>query len=133
MSRFRLFVECACVLLIAGISFAATQGPVPIPEPATEVVDELDARLDESAKPAAETLSYIVQAGEVLIFNLPELVSGRKITSYEIKRAPALSWVVKRSFFWRTLAKDVGEHEILLNAMVNNSAVENVVVEIEIR
>lgn len=81
----------------------------------------------------AETLSYVSQAGQVLIFNLPENIGQRKIDAYRIRKAPALSWVVKRSFFWRTLPKDAGKHEVLLQALVNGLAVEQVVVLIDIR
>ncbi len=131
MPQKRLIIEIACVLLLAGLSLAAMQAPStqhPVPE-----IRPTGTQIDESAKPKAETLSYIAQAGEVLIFNLPELLDGRKIDEYRIKEAPALSWLVKRSFFWRTLPKDVGKHEVLLNALVNGSAMESVVVEIEIR
>ncbi len=123
--------EGICVALLGIFSLAAMQSPAPtLP---TAEVTVVDVTIPEDAKPKAETLSYVVQAGEVLIFNLPELLDGRRISEYKIKRAPALSWLVTRSFFWRTLAKDVGKHEVLLSAMVNGSAVDSVVVEIEIR
>ncbi len=123
--------EVACVVLLGVFSLAAMQVPAPV-IPVSEATF-VDVSIDEASKPKAETLSYVVQAGEVLILNLPELLGGRKITEYKIKRAPALSWLVTRSFFWRTLAKDVGKHEVLLSAMVNGSSVDSVVVEIEIR
>ncbi|MEM8487438.1 MAG: hypothetical protein AAF564_17940 [Bacteroidota bacterium] len=123
--------EIGFVVLLAVFSLAAMQAPPPpVPVTGSAVVN---VSIDEASKPKAETLSYVVQAGEVLILNLPELLGGRKITEYKIKRAPALSWLVTRSFFWRTLAKDVGKHEVLLSAMVNGSSVDSVVVEIEIR
>lgn len=81
----------------------------------------------------AETLSYVSQAGEVLIFNLPATLGQRKIDSYTITKAPALSWLVKKSFFWRTLPKDAGKHEILLKAVADGRNVEDVVVQVEIR
>ncbi|MFK7844534.1 MAG: hypothetical protein AB8G77_04475 [Rhodothermales bacterium] len=130
MPQFRSIIEITAVLLFAVLSIAAIQAPV---QPEVPISQDADILIAESDKPKAETLSYIVQAGEVLIFNLPELLGGKKISEYKIKRAPALSWLVKRSFFWRTLAKDQGKHEVLLNAMVNGSSVESVVVEIEIR
>lgn len=123
--------ESICVVLLAVSSLAAMHAPVPAtPQPEAPNVD---VTIDEQTKPKAETLSYVVQAGEVLILNLPELLGGKRISEYKIKRAPALSWLVTRSFFWRTLAKDVGKHEVLLSAMSNGSAVDSVVVEIEIR
>ena len=92
------------------------------------------AELVRAVEPArAETLSYVIQAGEVLIFNLPGLLNEREIELYRIKRAPALSWLVTRSFFWRTLAKDAGEHEIHFEALVNGVPVEEVVVIVDVR
>ncbi len=81
----------------------------------------------------AETLSYVSQAGEVLIFNLPATLGQRKIDSYTITKAPALSWLVQKSFFWRTLPKDAGKHEILFKAVAGGNNVEDVVVQVEIR
>lgn len=153
MLKSKFFIKCTALALFTFLGTAAT---IFTPEPASTKNSVLEDALalesvlnpfelnvagntesllaiDEAQKPKAETLSYIVQAGDVLIFNLPELLGGRKIEDYQIKEAPALSWLVKRSFFWRTLAKDVGKHEILLNARINGSAVENVVVEVEIR
>jgi hypothetical protein len=95
-----------------------------------EQVFELVSRLTPVR---AETLSYVIQAGEVLIFSLPENLGQRKIEAYRIKDAPALSWLVKRSFFWRTLPKDAGQHDIKLEALVNGSAVEDVLVQVDIR
>ena len=131
MPQLRSVLQFAAVVLLAACSIAAMKSPAQ--QLQLTLDQEFNTRLEESTKPRAETLSYIVEAGEVLIFNLPELLGGKKITEYKIKRAPALSWLVTRSFFWRTLATDVGKHEVLLNAIVNGSAVESVVVEVEIR
>ena len=130
MPRINVIYSITPVVILAALSLMAMRAPVPV-TPSTEL--PINTQLEEASKPQAETLSYIVQAGEVLIFNLPELLGGQKIEEYSIKKAPALSWLVKRSFFWRTLAKDVGKHEVLLNALVSGSAVESVVVEVEIR
>ncbi len=86
-----------------------------------------------SYHPPAETLSYIIQAGEVLIFNLPEVIEGREIDSYRLKESPALSWLVEKSFFWRTLANDVGQHEILLSVIRNGIVIDELVVQVDIR
>ncbi len=130
MPRINAIYSITPVVILAALSLLAMRAPVPV-VPSAEL--PINTQIEEANKPQAETLSYIIQAGEVLIFNLPELLGGQKIEEYSIKKSPALSWLVKRSFFWRTLAKDVGKHEVLLNALVNGSAVESVVVEVEIR
>ena len=81
----------------------------------------------------AETLSFVIQAGDVLIFNLPTSIEGRSVDSYSIRKSPALSWIHERSFFWRTLAKDVGKHEILLSGSRNGVNTEELVIQVDIR
>ena len=55
----------------------------------------------------ADTLRFSVRAGETLIVALPPRVAGAEVR-YEIDQAPALSWLVDRSFLWRTLAQERG-------------------------
>ena len=63
----------------------------------------------EAAPPvvAADTIRTTVQAGEPLIVTLPDQHGGREAT-YRVVDAPALSWLVDRSFYWRTLASERG-------------------------
>ena len=81
----------------------------------------------------AETLSFIIQAGDVLIFNLPTTVGGRDVDAYQLKRSPALSWLVGTSFFWRTLGKDAGKHEVQLTALKDQVVVEDVLIQVDVR
>ena len=99
----------------------------------TSVNTYYDALLQENYSPPAETLSFVINAGEVLIFNLPASIEGRQVDSYEIKTSPALSWLTGRSFFWRTLAKDTGNHEVILSGYRNGVAVEELLIEVDIR
>ena len=55
----------------------------------------------------ADTLRYTVRAGETLIVALPPRAAGREVR-YEVEEAPALSWLVDRSFMWRTLRQERG-------------------------
>ena len=55
----------------------------------------------------SDTLRYSVRAGETLIVALPPRVDGREVR-YEVEQAPALSWLVDRSFMWRTLSQERG-------------------------
>lgn len=59
---------------------------------------------------AADTLRYDVRAGEPLLVALPAQVRGQAV-EYELDRAPALSWLVDRSFMWKTTP---GERGVLL-------------------
>lgn len=62
----------------------------------------------EAPAPAADTLRYAVPSGEALVTPLP--AEG----SYRVLRAPALSWLVGRSFFWQTLPAERGREFVLL-------------------
>ena len=48
-----------------------------------------------------------MRAGETLIVALPPRVAGREVR-YQVQQAPALSWLVDRSFMWRTLRQERG-------------------------
>ncbi len=61
----------------------------------------------------ADTLRYAVTAGQPLIVQLPAEVRGRE-ASYRLLRGPALSWLVDRSFFWRTLSSEYGTMHVLI-------------------
>lgn len=61
-----------------------------------------------SPAPAADTLRFAMPSGEALVTALP--ADG----SYRVLRAPALSWLVDRSFFWQTLPAERGREFVLL-------------------
>ena len=120
------------IFLLVQTSTAPDSHPVLV---LTDVIEHTvhDELLQEMHSPAAETLSFVINAGEVLIFNLPPSIEGRQVESYQIKKSPALSWLTGRSFFWRTLAKDAGKHEIMLSGYRNGVAAEDLVIEVDIR
>ncbi len=82
-------------------------------------------------RPAADTLRYSVRAGETLIVALPSRMSGMAVT-YEVEEAPALSWLVDRSFMWRTLARERGALPVRLRRIMPGRAPESVVLLVDI-
>jgi hypothetical protein len=69
------------------------------------------------ARSPADTTRRRVKAGEVLITTLPAQVSGRRVVAYDLLRAPALSDLAGRSFFWRTRPETrTGRHRLLFRA-----------------
>ncbi len=78
----------------------------------------------------ADTLRYSVRAGETLIVALP--VPAGSEASYEVVEAPALSWLVDRSFMWRTLARERGVLPVRLRRTTTGRAPEEVVLLVEI-
>ncbi|WP_412067614.1 hypothetical protein [Rubrivirga sp. IMCC43871] len=82
-------------------------------------------------RPAADTLRYAVRAGETLIVALPARLGGTAVT-YEVADAPALSWLVDRSFMWRTLARERGALPVLLRRLAPGRAPETIVLLVDI-
>jgi hypothetical protein len=75
-----------------------------------------------AARSPADTTRRRVKAGEVLITTLPARVSGRRVAAYDLLRAPALSDLAGRSFFWRTRPPDAGRHRLLFGARFDPTA-----------
>lgn len=76
-----------------------------------------------SAGAAADTVRASVQAGQTLIVGLPG--------DYEPVRAPALSWLVDRSFMWRTLPRERGTLPVLFRR--RGAPADTLVLLVEIR
>lgn len=81
--------------------------------------------------PLADTLRYSVRAGEALIVALPPRVGGAEAT-YEVLEAPALSWLVDRSFMWRTLARERGTLPVRFLRRAQGAAPDTLVLLVEI-
>lgn len=60
-----------------------------------------------------DTLTHSAEAGTALITALPASADGTDV-SYDLVRAPALSWLVDRSFLWDTRPEDAGTHTVLI-------------------
>jgi hypothetical protein len=59
---------------------------------------------------AADTLRYELTAGESLVVSLP----GPDDAEFRGVRLPALSWIVDRSFGWRTLPGEEGREYVVI-------------------
>lgn len=76
--------------------------------------------------PSDTTIRFSVQAGEPFIFALPDTLHGQSPVRYDILRAPALSWLKGRSFYWRTVPEDVGPHTLLFQATYSQAPPDTV-------
>ena len=63
-----------------------------------------------SGEAAADTLRFAIPSGEALVTSLP----GESEATFRAERAPALSWLVGRSFFWQTVPAERGREFVLL-------------------
>lgn len=70
----------------------------------------------------ADSTRRRVTAGETLFVTLPSAVDGQAVASYEMLRAPAMSDLAGRSFFWRTRPRDEGRHRLLFRARLDSTA-----------
>ena len=130
MRKFRFFFLSFCALLSVFV-VALTPAHSVTTAVADRSVDKL-LSYDVAPQPA-ETLSYVVQAGDVLILNLPKSLGTLEVGSYETRHAPAMSWLVDHAFFWKTLGKDIGLHYIVFDAIIDEIPLDQVIIEVEIR
>ena len=79
----------------------------------------------------ADTIRASIPAGETLILALPPEVGGAE-ASYEVLDAPALSWLVDRSFLWRTLERERGVLPVRFLRSAGGTRVDTLVVVVEI-
>lgn len=80
---------------------------------------------------AADTLRYSVRAGQPLIVALPARFEGGE-AQYEIIEAPALSWLVDRSFLWRTVDGERGTFPVRFLRRTPGGAPDTLVLVVEI-
>ncbi len=77
----------------------------------------------------ADTLRYTVRAGQPLLVSLPATAGGRPAT-YRILSAPAMSWLVDRSFFWQTLATENGQMAVVFEQTAGSDETLVLIVDI---
>ena len=110
------------LLLAAGLLVAAAP-----PQRTADAARYPGPRVEEAR---ADTLHARVRAGETLIVALPAAPGGAEAT-YRAVEAPALSWLVDRSFMWKTLAAERGELAVVFERR-GGLAPEEVVLLVEI-
>ncbi|GMQ82558.1 MAG: hypothetical protein BMS9Abin05_2012 [Rhodothermia bacterium] len=71
-----------------------------------------------------------VKSGQTFITNLPDSVSGQPVVRYRGIVLPARSWLMKRSFFWRTSATDQGNHEFWFRAYLKDETIDSLSVQV---
>ncbi|MEM1042574.1 MAG: hypothetical protein AAGI91_08095 [Bacteroidota bacterium] len=99
------------VLFVAVLLLAAAPAP---PAPASAA--------------AADTLQLSVRSGEPLVTALP----GTSASTYRVLRAPALSWLVGRSFYWRTLPAERGREFVLVEQRLGGEPQDTLVLVIDV-
>ena len=78
---------------------------------------------------AADTVS----AGEAYITNLPDSLGERAVKRYRGIALPARSWLVNRTFFWKTTVADRGLHWLWFRAVLSDGATDSLAVEVVVR
>lgn len=101
-------------LLAAGLLLVGTAFHTPAPP------------LAEAAP--ADTLRLSVRSGEPLVTALP----GEPASTYRVLRAPALSWLVGRSFYWRTLPAERGREFVLIERRIRGEPQDTLVLVITV-
>jgi len=117
------------VLLIALFALAARSTVAPQPGPHTEGGASRSG--GASFGLPGDTLHYQVRAGAPLLVSLPEEVRGSE-ASYQLLHAPALSWLVDRSFAWTTHPSERGILPILIERRPARGALDTLVLLVEV-
>ena len=110
--------------LVRTVLFAALLAGAAPAERATAPASSPERSPGRAAGAVSDTLRYQVRAGQPLLVSLPARVGGREAT-YGVEVAPAMSWLVDRSFFWQTLASERGEVAVVFR---QTAAAEDVLV-----
>ena len=76
----------------------------------------------------SDTLRASGSTGETLILALPDAMDGQEVTGYRILRAPSLSGLVDRSYFWRPQTHPAGEYTIVFEATFEEPPVDTLIV-----
>jgi hypothetical protein len=106
--RFSVLLLFAALLLGA----AATEPPPAAPSPAA----------------SSDTLRLSIASGEPLVAELP----GDPSWTFRTLRAPALSWLVGRSFYWRTLPGERGREFVLIERRYRGEPQDTLVVVVDV-
>lgn len=82
-----------------------------------------------SSEPApTDTLRLSVASGAPLVAALP----GDPSWTFRTLRAPALSWLVGRSFYWRTLPGERGREYVLIERRYRSEPQDTLVVVVDV-
>ncbi len=88
------------ILVVAGAALAGSAR-------SAERADAAPSSPQRTSEAAGDTLRYEVRAGQAFLVALPARVGGAP-AEYRVVSAPAMSWLVDRSFFWQTIASERG-------------------------
>lgn len=77
---------------------------------------------------AADTLRLAVRSGDPLVTALP----GESAWTFRSLRAPALSWLVGRAFYWKTLPGERGREYVLIERRYQSVPQDTLVLVIDV-
>ncbi len=103
--------------LVPVFAFALLLGAASVPPPQPS-----------NALAAVDTLRLSVRSGEPLVAALP----GESAWTFRSLRAPALSWLVGRSFYWKTLPGERGREYVLIERRYQSVPQDTLVVVIDV-
>jgi len=73
-----------------------------------------------------------VLAGQTYITSLPDSLDGHFVVHLRGVALPAYSWLVRKSFFWRTSVRDRGDHEFWFRAVLDDEHVDSLAVRVRV-
>ncbi len=73
-----------------------------VPAELRDVSVTTDTRHELTVASLFSAQSDTVDAGDLFVVNLPDSISGIPVYKYAARSLPLRSWLLKKSFFWRT-------------------------------
>jgi len=73
-----------------------------------------------------------ILAGQTYITSLPDSLNGHFVVHLRGVSLPAYSWLVQKSFFWRTSTRDRGDHEFWFRAVLDDERVDSLAVRVRV-
>lgn len=113
--RLNLLVRLSALLFAAVLLLGTAAFTTPPPAPSADGF-------------ASDTVRLSIESGEPLVTALP----GESSWTFRTLRAPALSWLVGRSFYWKTLPGERGREFVLIERRYRSEPQDTLVLVVDV-
>ncbi|TDI75691.1 MAG: hypothetical protein E2O84_03950 [Bacteroidetes bacterium] len=90
--------------------------------------------------PVFAARSDTIDAGHLFVTNLPDSIKGFPVYEYSARSLPLRSWLLNKSFFWKTTEQDRGDHALTFFVFLepksvdaNSNPADSIIVHLHIR
>ena len=109
--RMHVFHSSFLIFLVAGV-FSTEEPPTAVSFRSAESVEHTPYATWGASHRLRSAKADTIDAGHLFVVNLPDSIRGIPADGYFAKELPLHSWLLKKSFFWRTRDEDKGDHAL---------------------